>query len=109
MTKTDAVLAFGAAEQLLSFGVIGIGKQWDTGGTYVHLGTQRCGGWPEVYRSMAETGCTPVVECCGGGQSIEMYVEIGNNRIMCMLTPDEFNALRAARPDIRVIEKEGYL
>lgn len=109
MTKTDAALAFGAAEQLLSFGVIGIGRQWDTGGTYVHLGTQRCGGWPEVYRSMTETGCMPVVEYAGCGRSIEMYVEIGNNRIMCMLTPDEFNALRAAHPDIRVIEKEGYL
>lgn len=109
MTKTDAVLAFGVAEQLLSFGVIGIGRQWDTGGTYVHLGTQRCGGWPEVYRSMIETGCMPVVEYAGCGRSIEMYVEIGNNRIMCMLTLDEFNALRAAHPDIRVIEKEGYL
>lgn len=109
MTKTDAVLAFEAAEQLISFGAIGIGKQWDTGGTYVHLTPRRRGGVLEVYRSMAETGCTPVVECCGGGQSIEMYVEIGNNRIMCMLFPDEFHALRAAHPDIRVIEKEGYL
>lgn len=109
MTRTDAVVILGAARQLIASGAIGIGKQLETGGAYVHLSCNRKGGALKMYRSMAETGYTPVIDCTGGGRSIEMYVEIGGNRIMCMLTPNDLKALRAVYPDIQVNEKEGYI